>query len=521
MTPTQHQGSHDQAAGTSAPGEDPARIDGLTEAIERLLPALEAFTRFEGPDAAARRSSWLPALDRPLPRRGEGIDAVLDDIADLVVPNGLRIGHPGFVGWITTSPTTLGTAAQLAATVAAAQRWWVTPGSFIEALALRWLVELLGLPSTSAGVFVSGGAVANLIALGAARQHAGVRLGVDLARDGVAALPEPRVYASTEVHHVALRGMAILGLGRRNLRMVPLDARRRADLDTLRRWLDEDVAAGRTPVAVVANAGDVNTGVVDPIDEMRAIAHEHGVWLHVDGAYGGFGVLDERVRPLYGDLAAVDSFAVDPHKWLAAPVGTGAVFVRDASVLGGAFTPEPADYVDYQQPTIEATDVGSPFHQIGWGTPDHTVEFSTPARGVAVWAILREIGAEGLRARINKDLDLARHVADRVRASDELELMAEPVLSICCFRYRPPGVDEPATLDPLNERILLEVQARGRVVPSMTRIGGRYVIRACFINPRSGLADADALVDEVLTVGRALTADGGQTREAAPSSDGR
>jgi glutamate/tyrosine decarboxylase-like PLP-dependent enzyme len=487
-------------------GPDPASTDDLTASVEDLLPALERFLRFEGPDPAARRSAWYPLLDQPLPRTGAGREAVLAEMRDVVIPYGLRIGHPGFSGWVTTAPSTVATAAQLAQTVVAAQRWWATPGNLVDTVAMRWLVELLGFPASFGGIFTAGGSTANLLGIGAARQHAGERLGIDVSRVGIDGLREPRVYASTETHHVVGRALGVLGMGRSNLRSIPTAGDGRIDLDLLQAALDEDAAAGRTAVAIVGCAGDVNTGVVDPMDDLARIARERGIWLHVDGAYGGFGLLDDRVRHLYGDIAAYDSFAIDPHKWMAAPVGTGATIVRDEGVLARAFAIETGDYDRERDREPTAGDLPSPFLELGHGTPDMGVDFSTPARGVAVWAILSEIGADGMRARVTRHLDCARRVADRARSSDELELLLEPVLSICCFRFRPPGVTDEETLDDLNERVLDGVRARGRTVTSGTRVGGRFAIRPCFINPRTGLDDADALVDEVLAVGRELSA---------------
>ena len=373
---------------------------------------------------------------------------------------------------------------------------------------MRWLIELLGFPATSVGTFTSGGSTANLVGIGAARQHAGERLGLRPSLDGIDGMVEPTVYASTETHHVVGRALGVLGMGRRNLRSIPLDRSGTIDLDLLQAALDEDLAAGRTQVAVVGCAGDVNAGRVDPLAELARIAHERGIWLHVDGAYGGFGLLDDRVRERYGDVATYDSFAIDPHKWMAAPVGTGAAIVRDEGILGRAFTIETGDYD--RERLVDSTsgdgDLGSPFDELGVGTPDWGVDFSMPARGLAVWAILREIGAKGMRERVVRHDDCARKVAERAQASDELELLAEPVLSICCFRFRPVGWTDEERLDALNEKVLLRVRARGRVVTSSTRVDGRFAIRPCFINPRTTLADADALVDEVLAVGRELAA---------------
>jgi aromatic-L-amino-acid decarboxylase len=488
----------------AAGAAEAASTDFLFESLAELRPSLERFLRFEGPDGAAKRSLWRAALDEPLPEAGAGREAVLRTLGEIVIPNGLRIGAPGFSGWVTTMPTTVPAVAQLAASLAAAQRWWAAPGNFLEVLGLRWLARLVGLPDHFEGAFVGGGALANLLGLAAARQHAGERRGLDPSLDGLAGLPEPRVYASTEVHHVVHRACGVLGLGRRALRLLPVDGARHPDLEALERLLDEDLARGATPVAVVASAGDVNTGSVDPIDAMREIAHARGVWLHVDGAYGGFGVLDPRVAPLFGDLARVDSFAVDPHKWMAIAVGCGAGFVRDGGLLARALTLEPAAYVE-MAPTGTG-DLDSPFDERGEGNPDFSVDHSAPSRGLAVWALLKEIGADGMRARVVRHHDAARRVASRVKAHPALELLAEPVLSICCFRVRPRGEGDEKRLDALNEKVLLRVRARGRAIPSHTRVAGRFAIRPCFINPRSTLADADATVDEVLAAAKELGA---------------
>jgi len=481
-----------------------ASTDGLADTLSRLIPALEGFTEFRGPDPAAQRSSWLPLLDEPLPVTGTGSDAVIALLEDIVIGKGLRIGHPGFTGWVTNMPTTIATAADLAQTVASPQRWWVHPGNYLDSLAVEWMAELLGFPMSHIGQFTSGGSSANLVGLGAARQHAAEQLGIDPSRDGVAAMRRPRAYVSGMTHHVIQRSLAVLGLGRESARTVPLAADRRADLDALRSMMDEDRAAGCTPVAVVGNAGDVNTGIVDPLGKMADIAHERGVWFHVDGAYGGFGLLDERVRPLYGDPGEYDSFVIDPHKWLAAPVGTGLVLCKDGDLLARSFAVETGAYDRERSVGVDVTtDPASPWESTGRGTPDWGVDFSTPSRGIAVWAILKEIGAEGMRSRVSRHLDCARLVADRARATEELQLLTEPVLSICCFRYVPrgwKGRDE--ELDALNENVLAELRSDGKTVPSGTWVDGRFAIRPCFINPRSGLDEAAALVDAVLDVGR-------------------
>lgn len=488
---------------------DAASVDGLSPALESLLPALEKFIRFDEPERTAmERATWSRRLDEPLPSVGEGADVVLAVLRDTVIPNGLRAGAPGFSGWVATMPTTTPAVAHLAAALAGPLAVGIQAFNLLEALALRWLTELMGLPSTYQGIFTSGGSVANLVGLGAARQHAAEQRGLDPALDGVHELPEARIYASDQVHHCVYRAAAILGLGRRAVVTIPTDEALRMDVAALARQLEQDLAAGRIPVAVVATTGTINTGAVDPVPEISMLCREHGVWLHIDGAYGLLGVLDSELAPLYGDLAAADSLVVDPHKWLATSMGCGGVFVRDGSLLARAFTLESAVYVEGSQPiyaddrplTSQFDDFGYAFHHFG-------VEHSLPSRGVEVWAVLKEIGAEGVRARIKRHNGYARYLADRVRQSPCLEPAAPVTLSTCCFRYVPGALrgrtDQAAVemLNQVNQEVLRLVRARGRCAPSATVLSGAFVIRSCFINPRTTLADVDALVDEVEACG--------------------
>lgn len=253
-------------------------------------------------------------------------------------------------------------------------------------------------------------------------------------------------------------------------------------------------------MALVGSAGTVGTGAIDPIEEMVELAVEYESWLHVDGAYGLFGKLDPRVAPLYRGLEKADSVVVDPHKWLAAPVGCGAAFVRDRALLGRAFTMEPADYLEGAASTGE---VLSPFDHFGDLYHNFNVEQSAPSRGVQVWAILREIGVEGMRARVIRHNDFARHLATRVGENPHLELLAEPTLSICCFRYRRSGQEEPE-LDSLNAEIARRLRAEGDYVPSTTRVSGTLAIRPCYINPRTTIEQVDGLADRVRELGDSL-----------------
>jgi aromatic-L-amino-acid decarboxylase len=438
-----------------------------------------------------------------LPERAQGLEAVLSDLQAIVIPNGLRIGAPCFSGWVTTAPTTAGTIASLAATVSGAQRYWVTAYNFLETVALRWLSELLGIDPKFQGLFVSGGSVANLVALGAARQYAFEQLGIDPARDGMPDMHRWRLYASSEVHHTVFRAAGILGIGRRNVSQIPVDGEMRIDLAALEETLDRDAAAKLVPIALVANAGTVNTGAVDPIAQMVAIARRRKIWLHVDGAYGLFGKLDSRVESLFDGVEEADSIVTDPHKWLAAPSGSGAVFVRDHALQERAFTMEPADYAEGAMITGE---VNSTFDSVGDDYLQIGPEMSAQSRGVAVWAILKEIGAAGVRDRVTRHCSFARRVFELASADERLEPLGRPTLSICCYRYRAPHVNE-STLDHLNAEIAQRLRIEG-IVPSTTRVAGKYAIRPCFINPRTTLADVERMVERTRAIGDALIKNG-------------
>lgn len=470
----------------------------LADDLARIGTQLDDLLRGEHGDAAARYDDWSSVLAGPLPERGVGTEAVLGELERDVIPNGMRLAEPGWWGFITVAPEPLPTVAATAAMIASPQRYTITAFNRLEELSLDWLAELCGLDQAMKGVYSSGGSVANLVALGAARQAALERLHVDPAADGIAG-HKLALYTSTEAHHTVQRSAAVLGIGRANVREIPTDRRQRLDVDALRAAIAADVAAGVVPVAVVAAAGTTNTGAIDPLRAAGEIAREHGAWFHVDGAYGLPAILDERVADLYDGLALADSVIVDPHKWLCAPVGIAATFVRDRSLLQRAFTQGPADYLEGS--FTDSSDVRVSVDSMGIPYADFAVELSAPARGVVVWSILRQLGREGVRDRVRRDNDLARHLADRVRESDCLELLAEPVLSICCFRYADDEVDD---LDAFNAALFRRLVQETDYLPSSTVVNGNFALRPCFINPRTKRRHVDGLVEAVTRIGREL-----------------
>lgn len=466
--------------------------------VSRVGVALDEFLRARNGDPMTRHADWSMALDGPLPVEGVGAEAVIDELEHTVIPNGMRLSEPGFWGWITAGPSTIPVVASLAATVASPQRYTITAFNRLEELSLAWLAELCGLPTRMKGVYSSGGSVANLVALGAARQWALEQGGIDPAANGLDSRPVA-LYASAEAHHTVQRAASVLGLGRRSVRQITTDDHQRLDPAVLAQALTADVAAGILPIAVIATAGTTNTGTIDPLRVTGELAKEHGAWYHVDGAYGLPGILDERLAALYDGLELVDSAIVDPHKWLGAPVGIAATFVRDRTILHRAFTQEAAAYLEGA--FADPSDVRVSLDSMGIPYADFGVELSAPARGAVVWSILRELGREGVRGRIRHDNDLARHVASRVRASDRLELLAEPVLSICCLRYH---ADSIADLDLFNAALFRRLVQETPYLPSSTLVDGSFAIRPCFINARTELEHVDGFCDAVLRIGDEL-----------------
>ena len=256
-------------------------------------------------------------------------------------------------------------------------------------------------------------------------------------------------------------------------------------------------------MAIVASAGTTNTGAIDPLKEIGEIAKSHGIWFHVDGAYGLPGILDERIRHLYDGLEMADSVIVDPHKWLGAAVGVAATFVRDRQQLYRAFTQEPADYLEgaVKQDTQDAPSIEHSME--GFGVPyyDYGVELSSPCRGVVVWAMLREIGVEGMTQRVKRHNDMAAFIAMAAKEHPNLELLLEPTLSICCFRYVAAGIDD---LDSLNRQLHRRLIRENQNLPSTTQVNGKLALRPCFVGARTNQAHAEALVKDVLRIGQGL-----------------
>ena len=459
-----------------------AEVARFAELLAPLGAALDDKVQNPPSDPMNRYSQWECLISEPLPKTGVGVDAVLDELLTVLVPNGGRVSDPGFWPFITSAPTTAPFLAATAAAIAAPVRLGIQAFNAVEERSLEWHVELFGLDRQMRGLYSSGGSSANLVALGAARQSAFEARGLNPAADGINGVP-CALYASTETHHTVQRAAAVLGIGRNQVRVLPTAADLRLQPDVLAAAIDADLAAGILPIAAVANAGSTNTGTIDLLRALGDVARDRGVWFHVDGAYGLPGYLDERVRHHYDGIDLADSVIVDPHKWMGAAIGTAVTFVRDRALLQRAFTQGPADYLEGSYATdgrIESSvdNAGIPYGDFG-------VELTAAPRGVQVWAILREQGVDGVSARIRRDNDFATYLAHEATRHPRLESLTTPMLSIACVRYVGDGSHKAASLDAINARIHRRLIRETEFLPSTTVVRGAYVIRPCFITPRA------------------------------------
>ena len=434
--------------------------------------------------------------DRTLPREGTEAGPLLEEAADLLMEHSLFNGHPRFFGYITAGPAPVGMLADLLAAAVNPNvgGWSLSPmASEMESQTVRWIAELVGYPSDCGGLLVSGGNAANFLGLLAARAEVGA--GWDIRRTGLhgSGSTPLRVYCSPETHTWIDKAADLFGLGTDAVRLIPTDEGLRMDPQGLRDAITADRAAGLLPFLVVGTAGSTSTGAVDPLQELSRVCKEEGLWFHVDGAYGGFAAGVPGAPSDLEALAEADSVAVDPHKWLYAPLEAGCILVRRPEALRDAFSYRPP----YYHFGFEATNY-----------VDYGLQNSRGFRALKVWLGLQQAGRDGYRRMIAQDMALARHLHVLAERHPELEAVAHG-LSVTVFRYVPeelrdrlgrPEIEE--YLNELNEGIQDRLERSGEAFVSNAVVRDRYCLRACIVNFNTTLADVEALPHLVVEAGR-------------------
>jgi len=451
------------------------------------------------------RPVWQPvpeevraALRRPLPVEGRGLEASWDEFRRSVLPYPWGNVHPRFWGWVNGIGSPSGALAELATAIIntnAGGGHQAAP--YVEEQVIDWCKTMVGFPSDASGVLVTGGSVANLVALAAARDAGDPRI----CEEGLVALGgSPVLYASAQTHNSVDKAARLLGLGQRALRSVPVDPEFRIDLQALERAIAGDRAAGRRPFCVVGNAGTVNTGAIDDLAALAELCKRERLWFHVDGAFGALAALSDRLRPLVAGMERADSIAFDLHKWLHMPYDVGCVLVRDREAHRRPFATK-ASYL-----AREARGAAPNDHDPGTLGPELSREF----RGLKVWMLLQEHGVAKYARLIEQNVEQAKYLSELVREHAELEVMAPVPLNVVCLRYvgkkgegrRGRGEE----LDALNREVLIRIQERGIAVPSATSLNGRFAIRVAITNHRSRLDDFDLFVAAIADLGRELSA---------------
>jgi aromatic-L-amino-acid decarboxylase len=463
---------------------------------QALELAVEVSTKWDGrrPGPESSPEEILDRFRDDLPDSGVPFATIAQRLRE-VASLSTFIGHPRWFAYITSSPNPVGVVGDFVTSAINPNigLWRGGPAATAAELqSLVWIKEMLGYPREAEGVYTSGGQLANVVAHAVIRNAAA---GWDVRRHGFTGRESSalRVYASQELHHCHEEAVELLGMGHDALRVVPVDDDYRMRVDATAQMIAEDRRRGDRPIAIVATAGTVGTGAVDPIPELLDLARSEDLWLHVDGAYGAFAVVAPSAPVSLRAMADADSIACDPHKWLYAPVDAGVVFIRKKGLLSRSFSAQ-AFYLHER----DAGDGRVDFGELG-------PENSRRARGLKVWMALLAYGLNGYRAMIERNLLVARYMEQLVDATPGLVLSAPRELSIVCWRVEPDGVPT-ERLDDLQVEVLEELERRGIAMVSTARLGdGRTALRACIVNFRTDLQDVEELVAASADLGRELT----------------
>ncbi len=449
----------------------------VSTVMDRLMPILADLPTQPVHQPELAGADELQALIEPVPEQASNLDDLLKRLFSDCLPSSLNATSPGFMGYVPGGGLFHAAVADLLAdTLNRYVGVSAVAGGFaqLEANVLRWFCQFMGLPQTAAGFLTSGGSLANWSAVVVARHH---QLGEEFSRG--------TLYTSDQAHHCVAKAAKLAGIPSSNLRVLPCDEKQRLSLPHLQEAVTADRASGFTPFMLVVSAGTTNTGAVDPLDVCAEFAAEQGLWLHVDAAYGGFFRLTERgERGLHG-IERADSIALDPHKTLFLPYGTGALLVREAAHLKAAHA-STADYL----PAASA-------HEDVWDFGDVSPELTRPFRGLRVWLPLRLHGVGVFREYLNEKLDLAAWLAQELSEIPQLELIAPPQLSILAFAVRTPAGQSDAVRNEVTEALLRAVNARQRVMLTGTSVGGRFVIRVAIVSFRTHQVRIHMLLEDI------------------------
>ncbi|MGD0521128.1 MAG: pyridoxal-dependent decarboxylase [Terracidiphilus sp.] len=428
-------------------------------------------------------------LSAPLPREGTPLPLAYREFTENIMPYATGNIHPRFFGWVHGSGQAGNIVAELLGAAMNSNCGGRDHGAiYVEREVINWFKELFGFPRESAGLIVSGTSMANLIAIGVARNS----ISENMRKEGVQGLPRSlAAYASAEVHDSVVKALEILGIGSSSLRRILVNPDYTVNVNALKEAIASDRAAGYQPFCVIGSAGTVNTGAIDDLNQLASLCANEKLWFHVDGAFGALCMMSERLRPRLKGIERADSLGFDFHKWAHVQYDAGCILVRNGAAYRAAYSMRPA----YLQHADRGLGAGE-----DWPC-DYGPELSRSFRALKIWFALKEHGTSRIGELIDQNCAQAEYLAHRIESEPQLELLAPVSLNIVCFRLRRDGLDA-AALDKLNKDIVADVQESGVAAPSTTRIKGQLAIRVNITNHRTQRPDLDALVDAVLKAGR-------------------
>jgi len=432
--------------------------------------------------------------DTSVPEKGTEIKQLFDEVIPMLFDHSLFTGHPKYLGYITSSSSPVGALSELLASTLNPNvgAWALSQvASEMEWQTIRWIAEMIGYPSDSGGILVSGGNMANYHCYLTARLE---KAGSNITKEGVNANNSEKLmaYASTETHLWLHKAAALFGNGTDSVRWIDVDSDLKMNTERLRNQIKQDIEDGYKPFMIVGTAGTVGTGTIDLLPEINKICRDFDLWFHVDGAYGAFAaMLPDAPQDIYA-LKQADSIALDPHKWLYAPIEAGCVLIRNKQLLKDTFSYHPSYYKFAE---VGGEEVESFF--------DYGMQNSRGFRALKVWMGIKQVGKSGYQQMISDDIHLAKELYRLAENHPELEAISTN-LSITTFRYIPSVDKSEQELNELNTKILTQLQEGGEAFVSNAVLNSKYVLRACFVNFRSTLKDVEELVEIVVRLGRGM-----------------
>jgi glutamate/tyrosine decarboxylase-like PLP-dependent enzyme len=433
--------------------------------------------------------------NQPLPMEGTAPEEIYADFLKHILPYTKGNIHPRFFAWVQGTGTPFAVLADL---MASTMNPNVAIGDhaamYIDQQVIEWCKTLFNFPAQASGMLVSGGTNANITALTVARNSYDPRI----REEGLGCLPGQLVlYSSIETHSCNQKAVEVLGIGNANFKRIPVDDHYRIDISALKKQIAADRAAGHLPFCIVGNAGTVNTGAIDPLDELLDICRSENLWFHIDGAFGALA----KIVPEYADtlkaIEQADSLAFDLHKWMYLPYEVGCVLIRNRDLHRAAFALQPSYLVSHERGLSAGPDPNT----------NYGLELSRGFKALKVWMSIREYGIDRYRQLIAQNIAQCFYFGELIEQTPHLELLAPVTLNIVCYRYNPGGISLPA-LNDLNKEILMRMHEKGVAAPSNTFLQGQYAIRVANVNHRSRKADFEVLVKETVQLGEEIRGEG-------------